>query len=380
MRACLVPVLYLLASCAASEPTKEPGDPTTDDGGPGGFSGLPGSEDPDPTDSDEDSSGITIVLLDRTGQIPVGESAVVSFRVQAEGFQADDLEVTAVSDLDGPVAIPDLDNRGRFNLPTEGLSAGLHAVAIRATTPDGGSYTETFDVPICEWPALQDFNANPIGAGWQAYGNAYWDPTGWLEITGNVQSRYGSIYKIDQRIDPGDFRMEFRIATGGGINSGADGYAVNVVNVPDVASLEAYIASAANGGCLGYGIGGPTECGFNTVDAFHIEFDTWQNGWDPTSANHIAINLDGDPGAHPLWTTVPTLENLQWRQIAVQTQGAVVTVEMDGVVVMQGEIPLFRFDGGYIGLSGSTGWATNFHRFDDLQLYDRCTVPLGEEE
>ena len=52
-----------------------------------------------------------------------------------------------------------------------------------------------------------------------------------------------------------------------------------------------------------------------------------------------------------------------------------VTVYIDGGIAMQGTIAGWSFDGGYIGVSGSTGAATNYHRFDNLTLKDQCEVP-----
>jgi hypothetical protein len=39
-----------------------------------------------------------------------------------------------------------------------------------------------------------------------------------------------------------------------------------------------------------------------------------------------------------------------------------------------GDISGFTFEGGYLGVSGSTGWASNYHRFDNLDL-EGCVVP-----
>ena len=59
----------------------------------------------------------------------------------------------------------------------------------------------------------------------------------------------------------------------------------------------------------------------------------------------------------------------------VKADGVLLTVEIDGETVISETIQNFQFDGGYIGVSGSTGWASNYHRFDNLQIYDRCRVP-----
>ena len=95
----------------------------------------------------------------------------------------------------------------------------------------------------------------------------------------------------------------------------------------------------------------------------------------PTSADHIAITLDGDPGNHVLWQPVGELEDLVWRRIEVSTQGNQVTVTMDGATIISDTINGFAFEGGFIGVSGSTGAETNYHRFDNLQIFDRCVVP-----
>ena len=49
------------------------------------------------------------------------------------------------------------------------------------------------------------------------------------------------------RINPGNFSMTFRIATGGGANSGADGFAVSIINAADVTDLTNIINLAGTG-------------------------------------------------------------------------------------------------------------------------------------
>jgi hypothetical protein len=71
---------------------------------------------------------------------------------------------------------------------------------------------------------------------------------------------------------------------------------------------------------------------------------------------------------------VPSLEDLKWRSIRVEIEASYVTVFMDGTSLMEGDISGFTFEGGYLGVSGSTGWASNYHRFDNLNL-EGCEVP-----
>lgn len=321
--------------------------------------------------------------------VPVGERGEVRGAVDSEKHPADALAITWASDRDGALASPELEADGTWRWDMASLSAGRHRLRMEVTDPDGVSVSAETDVEVCAWPALEDFSSDPTGTTWRTYGDAYWDPRGFLEVTGNEPSRAGHIYKIDRKVDPGDFRLEFKIATGGGGNTGADGYAVNVVNVPDLAALETYIGHAGLGGCLGYGVipacGAPADY---EVSAFHIEFDTWHNDeyndpipGDTPAQNHIGILLDGDPSDHRVWAQVNLEDDsLAWKAIAVEAsrnaQGnPVITIEVDGAVVQQQEMPGFAFEGGFLGVSGSTGWAYNHHRFDDLQIYDRCDVP-----
>ena len=38
-------------------------------------------------------------------------------------------------------------------------------------------------------------------------------------------------------------------------------------------------------------------------------------------------------------------------------------------------VPDFLFWGGYIGFTETTGFYTNYHRFDELQILQECWVP-----
>ncbi len=319
------------------------------------------------------SSALTATITDWPIIVETGDMVVV----QGEVLSTDPGAITASwsSDLDGSLGPAPIGGSGDVGLATDALSLGWHKIAL--TADQGANHAEdVVDVGICAWPPLEDFSTGASINGWTLFGNAAWDPGGWLEITGNIQSSDGAIYKTDEKVNAGDVAIEFDIATGGGINGGADGFSVNVIDAYDEFELASIVNAASNGGCLGYGTGG--ACGNLTINAFHIEFDTWDNPdlGDPTPGNHVAIALNGDPQPM-LWASLPSLEDLVWRHVRVEIAGSDVTVSVDGSVVTQGTLPGFTFDGGYIGVSGSTGWATNYHRFDNLQLYDLCAVPTG---
>lgn len=285
------------------------------------------------------------------------------------------------SDRDGGLAPFVLDAARGVYVWDGTLTAGQHTLNVRATSDDGRVASLDLYVGICQWPPIEQFNSATPPVGWTAYGSAYLEPAGWLEITGNNYNQRGAYFRTGARVNPGDVRIVFDIATGGGAslgNSGADGYALSVVDVPDVPTLEAWINSTAAGGCLGYGSVPPcASAPGNPVNAFHVEFDTWYNGeyGDQDQRNHIAVALDGNPTNPVAYLAVPNLEDLAWRTVEVRTIGQTVEVYVDGQQAVQTTVPGFQFDGGYIGVSGSTGSATNEHRFDNLRVYDRCVVP-----
>lgn len=369
------PLLLGLASCLPSGTVDDKsGLPTDTDG-----SGNPYQPDSDLSDTAVETT-FEVRIVDQPLELVAGDtSGLIRGKVISETWVAADYTATWRSDRDGELGPMTIDANGTFAWNPSALEAGHHKLTVTVTAPSGEAHEASIFLDVCSFEPTEHFDAG-LPAGWRAYGNASWDPGGWLEVTGNAQSRAGSMYKTDRKVDPGDFRLEFRIATGGGINSGADGYTVNVVNVADVAALTSYVNSAANGGCLGYGISSACIAGSTlTVDAFHVEFDTWYNGEfsDPYSGNHVEITFDGHPELHPtgLAASVPTLEDLQWRDVVVQAQGTQLTVWINGSTVIDQNMPGFIFDGGYIGVSGSTGWASNYHRFDDLRILDRCEIP-----
>lgn len=382
MRRLLLVALSLGVSlaCGATRTQERYGDDSdtdasasTDDA-PGG-----GTDDDGPSDTGEPPTDLAIELTTWSIDVEVGETdAYVEGKVVTRKRPLDETVLSVESDDQGPLAAPRWltdPPRGAFRWSAAGLDVGDHLLTFRAVAPGGVRAEKVLNFPVCAWPAIQTFDGNPIGAGWVSRGNATWDSQGWMEITGFAQTREGSVWLTERRIDPGNVTIAFDIATGGLGNTGADGYAVSIVDVPEVDDLLAWVETTQNGGCLGYGSSG--GCGTNPVNAFHIEFDTWYNGEynDPTAENHVAITLDGDPGNPILWAAVPTLEDLQWRRVEVSTQGTRVTVKLNGVEILAGDIPNFRFDGGWIGVSGSTGWAYNYHRFDNLELRDRCMIP-----
>ena len=229
--------------------------------------------------------------------------------------------------------------------------------------------------PVCPEIPLLDFNADLSSSEWLIVGDAYREPAGWLELTGLAGGQQGAIFYLGSVLSRGDTEISLRVSTGqcilpgpcDSLADGADGFALSIFGVGGVVELANLLAEARPGEGLGYAV---TP---RAVDAFHIEFDTYHNAIDPTLGNHVAITLNGDPTNHLLWTETPTLENNAWHDIVLRIAGAQVTVLMDGVTVIDADVPGLDFKGGYIGFTGSTGGSTNYHRIDDLQIVQACT-------
>ena len=243
------------------------------------------------------------------------------------------------------------------------------------TVEDTTDTTVEDTTPISPEIPLLDFNADLSSSEWLIVGDAYREPAGWLELTGLAGGQQGAIFYLGSVLSRGDTEISLRVSTGqcilpgpcDSLADGADGFALSIFGVGGVVELANLLAEARPGEGLGYAV---TP---RAVDAFHIEFDTYHNAIDPTLGNHVAITLNGDPTNHLLWTETPTLENNAWHDIVLRIAGAQVTVLMDGVTVIDADVPGLDFKGGYIGFTGSTGGSTNYHRIDDLQIVQACT-------
>lgn len=209
---------------------------------------------------------------------------------------------------------------------------------------------------------------------WMFVGDAYWSDFGWVELNHNMQASQGAVFNPMVHIPNGSISIRFTIQTGNGLHSGADGLALTIIDVEDPSRLKDLIQSAPPGGGLGYGVGAPD--GSWNGEALTVEIDTWANieeyeAYDPTEENHIAITRNADPSNHEVWSSIPNVEDFQPHDVQVDITAESLRVMYDGeeVVYQQNPTP---FMGGYVFLSGSTGWATNYHRVSDLEILHSC--------
>lgn len=302
--------------------------------------------------------------------------------VSDTAYDASELEVVWRSTLDGELFRGPAEADGTTRFRALGLSPGLHRIELSARNPADQVANALIDLGICVIGVPETFDIDVEGGAWRTYGDAYFDEGGWLELTGLGTGAQGAIFNVEDVINPGDVRISFRIFTGGGAGSGADGFAMSVMNAFDVGELEEWIGAFSPGGCMAYGLTGQCgDYGADEVEAFHIEFDTWWNTAgddsgvdDPTENDHVAITLNGDPATHVLWADLGDFEDSMWHDVVLEIQGARVSVTFDGRVVIDDVVEGLAFKGGYIGFTGSTGLYTNWHRFDDLQILEECLI------
>jgi len=331
-----------------------------------------------------------IVPLDGS-TIESGAPITLTATVSDSIYATEDLATMWASSKDGDLGEGVFDASGKLSLTVSTLTAGVHVITLTVTNPAGEKEAASINIGVCTWAAPESFGTDIESTNWKIYGDAYWDPNGWLEMTGLNMGMKGAIYNTVDVVSPGDVSISFRIRTGGGgcgqfsSPGGADGFALNVIEAPTLMDLEALITEASTGGGLGYGVSGPM--GDSTYKSFHVEFDTYYNNvnpdgnafTDPTSQTHVGVMLDGDPSQHHLWAAMPNIEDEQWHDVTVEVDGCMVKVTVDAEEKINGDICAasgqdFKFRGGFIGMSGTTGWCWNWHSFDELEILQECLV------
>ena len=118
------------------------------------------------------------------------------------------------------------------------------------------------EISVCEGYILEDFTTESTG-NWATGGDAYWDPNGWVEMTGTGQGKKGAVYNKVESIASGTASIRFTIKTGNGMNGGADGFAFTIMNVGTVDDLETWINQHN------------LEAAWDTQSVEHLQFIYW---------------------------------------------------------------------------------------------------------
>ena len=240
-------------------------------------------------------------------------------------------------------------------------SAELH---VRLRTPDG-MCPETIIKPVtvCSKHLFEDFEQE--SDLWSTSGDATLHPEGWIELTHNEQGRQGAYYNTETWIQPGDLSIRMTIQTGNGIHGGADGLALTVINL---------VENALPGGGIGYAIMEDSEEW--SGEALTVEIDTFENTGDyehtdPTRFDHIGITENANPDQHLAWVDTPNISNFETHDIRVDIVQNNIHIYLDDTLILKQQTDV-QFQGGYVFLSGSTGWATNQHIVHDLEVFHGC--------
>lgn len=325
---------------------------------------------------------LTLTRPGRRSSIEAGQR--VEAVVELRGDNLSDYRLRWSSDLAGEIGFDEVPVTGRVLRSISLEQNGIHRLLVELLWQDEVLASDEVLVGVCGWEVLADFQGEM--PGWRLYGDASRDQRGWLELTGNQRTRKGAIYQVSHRIEPGDVRLAFRISTGHCDEPGpcsfdqahaADGFAMNIWDVANEQELASLFERAQTGAGMGYGVAG--AYGDFTGDAFHVEFDTWYNNsdgngshTDPTQQNHVGVTLDGDPGHSVAFAAVEHLEDNEWHDVELIIDGDHLRVKLDALWVIDERVAGLDFKGGYIGFSGTTGYYTNFHRFDDLRSRRLC--------
>ena len=137
---------------------------------------------------------------------------------------------------------------------------------------------------------------------------------------------------------------------------GADGISLTAI---DLDRMTTYVGQS--GGGIGY-LGLP---------GWSLELDTWHNGWDQTSADHLSFHIDGDVYSPQHTTNLPNLEDNKWHEAIITMDGNELTVSIDGTTYIDAATVSGNTSfPAYIGFTGATGAAVNLQLIDELVVTD----------
>lgn len=185
----------------------------------------------------------------------------------------------------------------------------------------------------------------------------------------NQKDRSGSVFTLSEYSVTGfSAAFEFRISSPGGTSdgtaAGADGIAFVIQRTSGQGLGPAALGGSGEG--MGYGPRGGTPGIGNSVA---VEFDTFQNSWDPSS-NHIGIDANGSLTSLSTENVASPFDNGTKWSVWVDYNGTTLEVRAsdDGVrpatATMSQTIDIATTINGtsaYIGFTGGTGSAFGTH-------------------
>ena len=268
---------------------------------------------------------------------------------------ADSPELLAVqwrSNVDGELSSgpAEPDGRAVMGWTSVDQTSGDHRVEVEVTDSCGNVALDS--VGFCQ---NEGYTEDSIDLeSWNFEGSALWDSTNeWVELTGPFTDQAGTAFQTSAAVTSDDVVIEFEFYVSGG--SGADGMSLTALDVDRMSSF----VGGTGGGIGYYGLPG-----------WSIEIDTWYNSVhsDPTSADHLSFHIDGNINMPVAWVTLPEMEDGAWHTAAVSVIGNHVTVAIDGTTYMDTIIDGLTPFSAYVGFTGATGAATNYHLIDALAV------------
>lgn len=210
--------------------------------------------------------------------------------------------------------------------------------------PSSGSTTLTIEA----LSSLSD-NFSADSGLWTYVGSAYRNATGAnVILTQPVDFTAGAIWLNDPVI--ADFTASFSYLAGGG--SGADGIVMMFYK------QENY--TLANGGGLGF-----MDQDGSSVPGYGIEFDSYQNSYDP-SGDHIALIQD-TVSNHLVYVNDPRVADDLWHNVTVNVANSSVTCYLDSGLVLNWTGQLDRAFGGF-GFAAATGLFNNWQMITNFSI------------
>lgn len=227
-------------------------------------------------------------------------------------------------------------------------TSGDHRVEIEVTDSCGNVALDS--VGFCQNEGYTEDSLDLVS--WNFEGSALWDSSNeWVELTGPFTNQAGTAFQTSAAVTSDDVVIEFEFYVSGG--TGADGISLTALDVDRMTSFV---------GDTGGGIG------FRGLPGWSIELDTYYNGHDPTSADHLSFHIDGDMNSPVAWATLPDMEDGAWHSAAVAVVGSHVVVSIDGTTYMDTTIDELTPFSAYVGFTAATGSLTNYHLIDALSV------------
>ena len=200
-----------------------------------------------------------------------------------------------------------------------------------------------------------------LPTGWKTYNSANFSPSYYYydgcQLVPDSGSKKGQLYYVAGRVAAAKTVITYDMAFGGG----SDGMALNIINVANQTALEAYIATAGTGGCMGYG-SNSAECGANPVNGIHVKMDSHDsNTGDHGYTYEYGVTFNGDPGHSPSGLYCDAYNQFSgyvddgyYHTYVVTINGTSISATCDGESMFSGTMPT-AFAGGYVGFSAGTG-------------------------